>query len=184
MADLGDLSHMDLLMARRAPGADQQALAPAEHQAFAREYAAENPFLATGLALAIPAYQVAKGVGLIGSRSGTTQPFTQMGAGFKGLGQGWMQALKSFLGTGAQAQAAGVTQDNSVGASAIDRRGADFGVPPLPPLNPFAGSPAPVVAPPPAPTPTPFESEYARELSVIRGGRNSVGAQSLKPQGT
>jgi hypothetical protein len=73
---------------------NQQLLAPFEHRAFAREYASENPFRALGLIGGIPAYQAAKGMGLMGSRTGASQPFDQMMQGFTGLGEGWLQALR------------------------------------------------------------------------------------------
>jgi hypothetical protein len=41
------------------------------------------------LLAAIPGYQGAKGLGLIGSRTGSSDPFGQMFVGFQGLMEGW-----------------------------------------------------------------------------------------------
>lgn len=81
-----------------APASQQQDLAPQEHEAFAREYATESPLLATGLIAAIPGYQVAKAAGIMGSRTGSSQPMAQMMAGYSGLGQGWMNAARRGFG--------------------------------------------------------------------------------------
>jgi hypothetical protein len=167
--DLESLTHAELRTARDRPGADQQTLAPAEHQAFAREFAAESPLAALSLIPVIPAYQAAKGVGLLGSRTGTSQPGRQIAAGYKGLGQGFGLALRRFMESVIpSAEAASPTAPETVvGASSIDRRGPLFGVPP---------SSSATVAP--APTQG-FESEYERELRVIRGGQTSIGGTSI-----
>lgn len=194
--DSTSLNHMDLLLARKVPGADQSALAPLEHQAFAREYAAENPISALGLVAGIPAYQAAKGIGLLGSRTGASQPGEQMAAGYKGLGQGWGMALRRFMDSViSPANAAGpsdlmhqgITPEvqanparvEAVGASPADRRGVWFGVPrPAGTIsgNDIVKSP---YAPTPAPAPQTFESEYERELRVLRGGQNSIGGTTI-----
>ena len=87
--------HDQLLALRRTQGftdpMSQQLLAPYEHQAFAREYASQGPIQATGVAAATPAYAAAKGLGVLGSRSGSSDPLAQILAGFKGAGQGLMQ---------------------------------------------------------------------------------------------
>lgn len=72
----------------------QQLLAPREHQAFAREYAAEHPFLASGLLAAAPIYQIAKAAGLMQGRSGADDPGMQIMSAYRGLGQGWSQAIR------------------------------------------------------------------------------------------
>jgi hypothetical protein len=172
--NLESLTHAELRMARDQPGADQQALAPAEHQAFAREFAAESPLAALSLIPAIPAYQAAKGVGLMGSRTGTSQPLKQMAAGYKGLGQGFGLALRRFMESvipSAEAAAPSIERPEAVGASPIDARGdPQFG------LRGFPGvAPAPV-APVPARS---FESDYDRELRALRGGQNSIGGTSI-----
>ena len=65
----------------------QQVLAPYEHAAFAREVASNNPLAGVGLGLlAVPAYQQAKALGVIGSRTGF-QP-DQMFSAWRGIGQG------------------------------------------------------------------------------------------------
>lgn len=94
-------SQASLLLERRAAGPDlaaQQRLAPLEHQAFAREIATEHPLQAVGMLGAIPAYQGAKALGLMKSRTGTTQPLAQMWGGYKGLAQGWANAANRGLG--------------------------------------------------------------------------------------
>jgi len=169
--DFDPNTHAGLRQLRDQPGADQQALAPLEHQAFAREYASENPIKALGLIPAIPAYQAAKGVGLLGSRTGTSQPGRQIAAGYKGLGQGFGLALRRMMESvipSAEA-ATPAAPETVVGASSIDRRGPFFGVPPY-------SAPATPAAPAPA---RGFESEYERELRVLRGGQNSIGGTSI-----
>jgi hypothetical protein len=66
----------------------QRFLAPYEHRAFAREYMRENPFKGLGLLAGIPGYQLAKGMGLMGSRTGFSDPLRQMGQGYLGVGEG------------------------------------------------------------------------------------------------
>ena len=135
--DLESLSHEELSRMRNAPEADQELLAPLEHQAFAREYASESPLLALGLLGAIPAYQLGKSLGLIGSRTGASQPGAQMAAGYRGLGQGLAQAgRRGFGALFPSAEAVGPTAPTSdagtIFASPIDRRGPYFGAPPSP----------------------------------------------------
>lgn len=99
---LAQLSNAELMRMRNAlPATDtagQQRLAPFEHQAFAREVAQDTPLQAVGLLAAIPAYQVAKATGIMKSRTGATQPWEQILAGYKGLGQGWAKAAKGLFG--------------------------------------------------------------------------------------
>ena len=65
----------------------QVLLAPYEHQAFAREVAQQNPVTGVGLgAVGVPAYQGAKALGVMGSRTGF-QP-DQMFSAWRGIGQG------------------------------------------------------------------------------------------------
>lgn len=92
---LEDLSHAELLRLRASTDDPemQQFLAPYEHQAFAREYAQENPIRAIGLLASIPGYQAAKAAGLIGSQTGTGGFGAQMAAGYKGLAQGYGSLL-------------------------------------------------------------------------------------------
>lgn len=92
MLPLDQLSHADLYRMRNAPGADQQLLAPAEHRAFAREFAQESPVRA-GLSLpfAIPAYTAAKALGLTDARSPAS--LDEMFAGYHGLAEGMLDRI-------------------------------------------------------------------------------------------
>lgn len=72
----------------------QQFLAPYEHRAYARELMKQDPVKGLGLLGAIPGYQVAKGLGLMGSRTGSSQPFQQMGQGYMGMGEGLLGLLR------------------------------------------------------------------------------------------
>lgn len=84
---LAQLSHEELYRARAKPGADQGMLAPAEHRAFAREFAQESPVRAAiSLPFAIPAYTAAKAVGLQNAR--TPPSLEEMGAGYTGMLEG------------------------------------------------------------------------------------------------
>jgi hypothetical protein len=102
-----------------------------------------------------PTYPAAKGVGLLGARTSASQLGAPPAAGYKGLGQGFGLALRRFM-------------ESLLPPSPIDRRGSDFGVPPAP--APAAVAPAPVQG---------FESEYERELRVLRGGQTSIGGTSI-----
>jgi hypothetical protein len=85
---LGLMSHDELLIRRRKAGSEEQKkLAPAEHRAFAREYVEENP--GTGPAAIYAGsigYQLAKALGLHGSRSGVDPD--QVRAAFQGVAEG------------------------------------------------------------------------------------------------
>lgn len=179
----------DELVRMRDSSADpafQDKVSVAEHQAFAREYATESPVRALGLLAAIPGYQVAKGFGAMQSRTGTRVAGPQMAAGFRGLGEGWMQALRNaipdLVPTAQAAETLAVEQprvihgqaffNNPVGASPIDRRGPWFGVPRASDHASSAVVPAPQAAP--VSVPKSFESEYERELRVIRGNTGGV----------
>jgi len=72
----------------------QGILAPYEHQAFAREAASEGPGGAAAMTVAVPAYAAAKGLGIVGGRSGS-DALTQILAGLQGAGQGFTQWLQS-----------------------------------------------------------------------------------------
>jgi len=69
--------------------AQQIELAPLEHRAFAREVVAENPLMAISLLFGIPAYQVAKRLGLRPNATPASQE--QLIQGYKGLGEGLMR---------------------------------------------------------------------------------------------
>lgn len=90
------LSHSDLYQARmKANPREQASLAPQEHQAFAREWTAENPLVAApSLAFAIPAYTAAKALGLVRARSPAS--LEEMLAGYRGIGQGLSQRFNSL----------------------------------------------------------------------------------------
>jgi len=65
----------------------QGVLAPYEHQAFAREITQGSPAAGIGLGVVgIPAYQQAKAIGLLGSRTGFDPD--QIFAGWRGIRQG------------------------------------------------------------------------------------------------
>jgi len=61
---LAKMSHQDLLAMRMQPNVDQSYLAPYEHRAFARETVEQNPAMAVPMLTSIPAYQIAKVLGL------------------------------------------------------------------------------------------------------------------------
>lgn len=87
MLPLDDLSHAELFLMRQAADADHSMLAPAEHRAFAREFARERPLAAAvSLPFAIPAYTAAKAVGLTRARSPAS--WDEIFAGYRGLFEG------------------------------------------------------------------------------------------------
>lgn len=139
-----NMSFLDLEELRKAypdPGV-QRALAPYEHQAFAREYTQEYPVRALAGIGAVPAYQAAKVGGLLGSRSGTLDPRGQVRAGYRGMLQGYgallRRGIEALLPSAQAAQPAAYNPEESAsytyGRSPIDRRGAYFGAPPIPPI--------------------------------------------------
>ena len=87
-------------MRKDAPASEQPAIAPYEHQAFAREQVAQNPLNAIALALGIPLWQVLKLFGghklLPGydERMSTPPSLDQVFAGYRGIGEG----LSGLLG--------------------------------------------------------------------------------------
>ena len=81
------LSHAELQRMRDEAAPEAQGmLAPYEHRAFAREATAENPLMALSLAAGIPAYQLAKLLGLTQSRSAPS--LDQITQGYVGIGEG------------------------------------------------------------------------------------------------
>lgn len=90
---LESLTHEELFRLRdRLPsGEEQDAVANAEHRAFAREFAREKPLQALSLVAAIPAYFAAKKLGLARGRSKAS--VEQMRQGFAGLFEGLRQGL-------------------------------------------------------------------------------------------
>lgn len=98
--ELASLDHSTLLRLReRNPDTNlQKLLAPYEHRAFAREATKENPLMAAPIAAATPLYAAAKGLGLIGGRSGAGNPLGQMKAGFTGVAEGLVGAARQATG--------------------------------------------------------------------------------------
>jgi hypothetical protein len=88
---LASLSHDELMRLRHQNPDLQDLLAPYEHRAFAREYVGQNPLGALGMIGAIPGYQLYKMTGRSGARSNPS--LDQMVQGFKGTGEGLMNAL-------------------------------------------------------------------------------------------
>lgn len=93
MLPLDKLTHAELALRRRAPGADHELLAPMEHRAFAREWSQEDP-LRAGLSLpfAVPAYTAAKAAGLMDARSPAS--IEEIMAGYHGMFEGLLNALR------------------------------------------------------------------------------------------
>ena len=98
--NLGPQSAHSTLLSARGHTTDPRAqahLAPLEHRAFAREYAQEAPLqAAVSLPFAIPAYSMAKALGLQKARSPAS--LEEVMQGFAGLGEGLGLAGKEFLG--------------------------------------------------------------------------------------
>ena len=93
LGNLDKRSHADLYSLRDKLPVDQQSLvAPYEHRAFAREVIADSPIMALSLSLGIPAYQLAKLLGITQSRTGPS--LEQMKQGYVGIGEG----LSGLLG--------------------------------------------------------------------------------------
>jgi len=85
---LEDMSHHELLMLRKANPElfMQEALAPIEHKAFAREYVRDNPYAAPGIAMMAPAYALAK---MLRAQKGRTEPsMDQIFGGWAGTTEG------------------------------------------------------------------------------------------------
>lgn len=88
--DLDTATWEQLLALRRgASPEDQDRIAPYEHRAYARERVKDDPLNAPGLAVAIPAYQLAKALRLVGSR--TRPSLDQVTQGYKGIWEGLTQ---------------------------------------------------------------------------------------------
>jgi hypothetical protein len=87
------IDHATLYAMREKNPQLTEALAPAEHRAFAREWVRENPYLAfPSLLFAIPAYQGAKALGL---RPQATKPsLAQMAEAYKGMWEGLPELFK------------------------------------------------------------------------------------------
>lgn len=92
---LAQMPHSLLYQAREYAQPDQQnTLAPYEHQAFAREATAENPWMAAPIAagsLLYPFYKMATG----GGRS--SPGWDQVSGGLLGVGQGLAQGVQSRM---------------------------------------------------------------------------------------
>lgn len=91
----GGMSQADLLAIRARAGdnpALQNLIAPYEHRAFAREWTAEDPWIAApSLAVATPAYSLAK---LLSAHGGRSEPsMAEITQGYQGIWEGLKQAL-------------------------------------------------------------------------------------------
>lgn len=94
--DLSTLSHAEILRLRNSLPPDdprQQLLAPYEHQAFAREWTQQQPWIAVpSLLAAIPGYTLGKATGVIHSRSPAS--LNEMADAYRGLGQGLLSLIQ------------------------------------------------------------------------------------------
>jgi hypothetical protein len=90
----GDMSWDELLELRRlAPDqATQDMLAPHEHRAYAREYVADNPLAAPGMAILPVGYALAKKAGLAKGR--TDASMDQVYGGVQGTVEGLQRWAK------------------------------------------------------------------------------------------
>lgn len=92
--DPAKLSHADLFALREKYKFENprlyEYLAPFEHQAFAREWTRESPFIAApSLFFATPAYAMAKGLGFMTNQGEATPPsLNQIMAGYRGIFEG------------------------------------------------------------------------------------------------
>lgn len=90
MLPIDDMTHAELYALRARPDAMHDWLAPAEHRAFAREFAQEQPLrAAVSLPFAIPAYTAAKATGMIKARSPAS--WDEIFAGYRGLLEGLLR---------------------------------------------------------------------------------------------
>lgn len=109
LLDLNTLDHATLSNMRDkvVPGSpEDQALAPYEHQAFARQWTQDNPWLAVpSLAIASPLYYLAKqrpfvaagqAMGLVGPGA-TPASLDQLTKSYSGIGQGLAANLQGLL---------------------------------------------------------------------------------------
>jgi hypothetical protein len=94
----GQLSHDELLRLRAMFNGDddmQAMLGPMEHEAFAREYTEENPWLGPPAMLAgVPAYTAAKALGLHGGRSPASM--NEIAQAYRGVGEGLGNVIKRW----------------------------------------------------------------------------------------
>lgn len=91
---LKSMSHAELYRLREKLNGDkaaQNAIAPYEHRAFAREAVAESPALAVPVAVAVPLYEATKLIGATGGRSASS--LESMRQGFIGVGEGVAKAI-------------------------------------------------------------------------------------------
>ena len=94
---LPSLDHATLDNARSyLPPQYQNVIAPAEHQAFAREATTENPLMALPLAVATPLYSLMKAATNTGARSAPS--WAEMQGGLMGIGQGLGNSLTGLFG--------------------------------------------------------------------------------------
>lgn len=91
-AELSQKTFSEIRALRDQPGADQNRLGPAEHRAYAKDTVEYSPVLGTAqMALAIPAYEAAKVLGLQSGRSAPS--FASMGQGYAGIWDGIKAAM-------------------------------------------------------------------------------------------
>lgn len=95
---LGSMAHSNVFLLRSLIDSNntkaQNLVGPFEHQAFAREYVKDNPVVGSiGLAIATPLYSLYKAIKPSAGRS--QAGLQEVSAGYKGIGQGLMQAMGS-----------------------------------------------------------------------------------------
>lgn len=98
LADRQPLSQHELLRLRAMfDGNDdmQAMLGPMEHEAFAREYTEENPWVgAPAMLAAAPAYTAAKALGLHGGRSPASM--NEIAQAYRGVGEGLQNVIRRW----------------------------------------------------------------------------------------
>lgn len=114
---LANMSHTELALLRDKFQKQPEiyaALAPFEHQAFAREWTRDNPMLAVpSLTAAIPLQYLAKKIGVMPRMSDAPQSpasFDQFTHGFQGIGQGITQRVQD-AGQAVQSRFRGLFSD-------------------------------------------------------------------------
>jgi hypothetical protein len=89
-------THDEMLMRRaRATSEEQTALAPQEHQAYAREFMEKHPIVGGPFfTAAIPGYQIAKALRLMPTDAHSTPPSLEQAAGgYRGMVEGYNNVL-------------------------------------------------------------------------------------------
>lgn len=85
---------------KASPDSEQVALAPAEHQAYAREMVEKHPLWGGPFLMAgIPGYQIAKALKVLPVEHDTTPPsLEQAAAGYTGMQEGYTNVLDKLRG--------------------------------------------------------------------------------------